>query len=627
MTTTIEKILCGSLGAIKPAEKMNLSEWANSYLKLPATSAEPGQYKTARTPYVEEIMDSFTSADVHKIVVKSAAQVGKTSILMSIVGYYAHLDPANIMIILPTLEQAQDFSKDRLERMIQDTKVLTPLFYDLGKTRTANQTILSKFFRGGRLVLQGANSPAGLASRPIRILLCDETDRFPISAGSEGDPISLAEKRQTTYWNYKTGLFSTPTVEGESRIDAEYRIGTQEQWQHCCPNCGEYHFLDYRQMVVDFEETVDEHKNKTVLVKSVKWRCPDCGMEFDEMRMRNAKQKYIAQNPDAIKNSIRSFWINGFSSAWLSWKLIMREWLEARGNPARESVVFNTRFGKSYRLTGEFNDENIFLQRRESYPAELPEGVLLLTGSVDVQANRLEYEICGWGVGEQCYGIVRGIIRGEPNDAATWQGLDSVMDREYFFANGTALLVARCFIDSGYATKSVYEYCRYNRHKGRFAIKGSGAVGIPLLYKYANPKGAGVILTILGVNDGKQEVFSRLAIDAPGNMYFHFPVDDEFLKRGYDEVYFKQLISEKKVVRKSGGLLNVVWEPVSAGVRNESLDLRVYNIAAMKSCIGNLGETFWTRQAQSLKTPVRKTEERKTAVTEKVPVTRQINIW
>ena len=338
---------------------MSVSEWADTYRQLPSDAAEPGQWRTSRVPYAKAIMDAFTDNRIRRVVVKSAAQVAKTEIVLNVIGRFAHLDPCTIMMLQPTLEMAQDISKARLSKMIQDTKVLTPLFYgkkEVGNSRDSAQTILSKFFLGGRIVLVGANSPAGLASRPIRVLLCDEVDRFPASAGGatgEGDPIDLAAKRQTTYWNYKTGLFSTPTNEGASRIDIEYLAGTQEEWQHQCPNCGEYHALDYRNMNVDYTEKKDEAGNKTVIVKGVKWQCPDCGFEFDELAIKKAPQKYIAQNPDALINGVRSFWLNGFSSPWLTWSEIMKEWLEAQGMPTRESVVYNTRFGLSYKLAGE----------------------------------------------------------------------------------------------------------------------------------------------------------------------------------------------------------------------------------------------------------------------------------
>lgn len=538
-----------------------------------------------------------------------------TQLMLAIVGRQVHLDPANIMIVEPTLDLARDFSKDRLQRMIDDCQILTPLFLDNGKSRNANQTILSKFFIGGRIVLQGANSPAGLASRPIRILLCDEVDRFPESASDEGDPISLAEKRQTTFFNYKTGIFSTPTVEGVSHIDKEYNLGTCEQWQHQCPNCKEFHFLDYRDMQVDFSEKVDEYQNKTIVVNSVNWRCPNCGFEFSELTMKSAPQKYIAQNPDALKNGVRSFWINGFSSTFLSWKTIMKEYLEAKGDPVRESVVFNTRFGMSYKLTGEFSDENAFLNRREEITSELTEGVLLLTAGVDVQANRLEVSVFGWGFNEQCFGICHEIIRGSPNEAATFMALDSFLDREFHFSNGDKLKIARTFIDSGFATKNIYEYCRTRQQRGIFPIKGNGGVGVPLIYRYSHIRDKNIILTILGVNDGKSQIFSRLAIDKPENAgYIHFYKDNEKFRRGFDRNYFQQLIAEKRVVRKSGGLLQIVFEPIQAKVRNEALDCFTYSLAAKVSCVGNMdSDKFFAALADSKteKPAIKKTPAKK----------------
>lgn len=618
------------LSAVKPIKKISVSTWADSYRQLPSDAAEPGRWKTSRAPYTREIMDAFTAPNVHRVVVKSSAQVGKTEILLNIIGRYAHIDPCTILLVNPTLEMSQDFSKARLSRMIQDTKVLTPLFGQM-KSRDANQTILSKFFVGGRIVLCGANSPAGLASRPVRIVLCDEVDRFPLSAGGsqggEGDPVDLAAKRTSNFWNYKIGLFSTPTAEGASRVDIEYNLGTQEEWRHECPNCKEFFALDYRQMQVDYVERKNEAGNRIVVVNEVKWRCPWCGFEFGEVEMKNAPQKYVAQNPDALKNGIRSFWLNGFSSPWLTWKDIMREWLEARGNAARENVVYNTRFGLSYRQAGYYDDENVFLERRVDYDGELPREVLLLTAGVDVQANRLEYVIYGWGAGDKCFGILRGLVRGEPTKLSTWQQLDDVLNREYYFSDGTPMKVARTFIDSGYATASVYEYCRLAMPRGCFPIKGKGGMGLPLLYQYTNPKGSGILLTMLGVDDGKQEVMSRLGItDGEGQIIY--PRDDEYLQRGFDQIFFKQLISEHKVMRKSGGIVYQSWEPVAEKTRNEALDVTVYALAAMKSCIGNGdAKEFWRRRYESLRRPT--TIKKSPNVSEKkhTVVQREIDLW
>ena len=507
------------------------------------------------------------------------------------------------MVIQPTLSDAEDFSKSRLSRMIADCKVLTPLFYDRAVADAPNQTILSKFYKGGRVILVGPNSTSGLASRPIKILLCDEVDRYP-STTKEGDPIRLAVARTTTYFDKKIALFSTPTTKGESRIDAEYYLGTQEEWQHKCPNCGEMHSLSYEDMQIDSETQRDGTGIKTVYVRGVAWRCPDCGFEFTEREMKTSAQAYIAQNPAALKNGIRSFYISGFSSPWLSWADICREYLEAYEDPVREQVIVNTLFGKSYERRREISDSSGFLARREDYGATVPDGVLILTAAVDVQKNRLEYEICGWNA-ETRFGIKRGTIPGAPADNSTWQALDEVLDCVYSFKDGTGIKISRTFVDSGFASSAVYAYCRANAHKGRYAIKGLGSSGIPLLHKYNYPKGQNIILTILGVNDGKQEVYSRFE-------KWHYPSAEEC---GYNENYFREMTAERRVVRKG----KYVWEKVSHDARNESFDLAVYNLAALKSCIGGDEKAFWQRRLDDLRGNITKSPAQSKS--------REIDIW
>lgn len=479
--TDLQKALCRGL---VPVPKTAVSVWADRYRTLSqGVSAEPGRWKTSRAPYQKDIMDAFTMPNVHVVVVKSSAQVGKSDIMNNVIGRFAQLDPCPIMMIQPTVDLAEDYSKSRIAPMIRDTKSLNKLFYNIKsngpKSRDANNTILSKIFPGGRLIMCGANSPSQLASKPIRILLCDEVDRFPVSAGSEGDPVSLA------------------------------------------------------------------------------------------------------QNPEAIKNGIRSFFVNGFTSPWVPWNKIMREWLSAKGDPELEKVVTNTRFGECYRGKGAFDDEMVFVRRREEYSDDLPDGVLLLTASVDTQDNRFEYEICGWGVDEECWGIEKGEIFGRPDSQATLDKLSEVLNKVYYFANGNGLKISRSFIDSGgHYTGTIYKYCEENMRKQVFAIKGKGGPGIPLVYKVAKATGTKAPVIMLGVDDGKQQVMDRLGIDKYGPKFFHFPANDD---KGYTQVYFKGLISERKKVVKRNGQIREVWETISKGIRNEPLDLRVYNLAAMKS--------------------------------------------
>lgn len=618
-----------SKNGLKPLPKTSVSNWADNHRMLSSgISAEPGKWKTSRAPYQKDIMNAFTEPGIHRVVVKSSSQIGKSDMMNNVIGRFAHLDPCAIMMIQPTIDMAQDYSKTRIAPMIRDTKVLNNLFYDV-KSRDANNTILSKVFPGGRLIMCGANSPAGLASRPIRILLADEVDRFPDSAGTEGDPVDLAAKRMTTFWNSCMGLFSTPTNEGTSRIDEEYLAGTQEEWQHKCPNCGEYHLLRHIDMTVDYKEIKTPSGKKTVIVNDVKWRCPHCGFSFSEKEMKQTQQKYISQNSDALKNGIRSFFVNGFTSPWMTWTRIMREWLEAKGDPEREKVIINTVFGESYKQKGAFEDEQIFLRRRKSYGAELPDGVLLLTAAIDTQDNRLEYEVVGWGKEEECWGIRKGIVLGAPNQARTWKEIDNILDKTYHFADGKGLKVVRTFIDSGgHYTSDVYNYCQKNFHKQRFAIKGRGGPGIPLIYKIAKANNAKAPLILLGVDDGKQQIMDRLSIDSPGPLYFHFPQDEgikELSNRGYDDLYFKGIISEHKKVYKRNGVLREVWE-TTKNVRNEPLDLRNYNLACMKSLkpdwvklemlVNGMSET-------EVKRAVAKPQKKKAVYRAK----RQVNIW
>ena len=618
-----------SKNGLKPLPKTSVSNWADNHRMLSSgISAEPGKWKTSRAPYQKDIMNAFTEPGIHRVVVKSSSQIGKSDMMNNVIGRFAHLDPCAIMMIQPTIDMAQDYSKTRIAPMIRDTKVLNNLFYDV-KSRDANNTILSKVFPGGRLIMCGANSPAGLASRPIRILLADEVDRFPDSAGTEGDPVDLAAKRMTTFWNSCMGLFSTPTNEGSSRIDEEYLAGTQEEWQHKCPNCGEYHLLRHIDMTVDYKEIKTPSGKKTVIVNDVKWRCPHCGFSFSEKEMKQTPQKYISRNADALKNGIRSFFVNGFTSPWMTWSRIMREWLEAKGDPEREKVIMNTVFGESYKQKGAFEDEQIFLRRRESYGAELPNGVLLLTAAIDTQDNRLEYEVVGWGKEEECWGIRKGIVLGAPNQARTWKEIDNILDKTYHFADGKGLKVVRTFIDSGgHYTSDVYNYCQKNFHKQRFAIKGRGGPGIPLIYKIAKANNAKAPLILLGVDDGKQQIMDRLSIDSPGPLYFHFPQDEgikELSNRGYDDLYFKGIISEHKKVYKRNGVLREVWE-TTKNVRNEPLDLRNYNLACMKSLkpdwvklemlVNGMSET-------EVKRAVAKPQKKKAVYRAK----RQVNIW
>lgn len=562
-----------------PPSRMSVSEWADQHRFIPAEyGAEPGKWDSSRAAYQKEIMDAFTAKGVHKVVAMIAAQLGKSEILFNVLGRFIHLDPCPILLVQPSLGDSEDFSKERLTPTVNETPVLKERISD-SKSRDSGNTILKKIFPGGYLAMVGSNAPSGLAKRSIRVLLFDEVDRFEKSAGTEGDPIELASKRTSNFWNYIIGIFSTPT-DDFSRIFAEYVLGTQEEWRHKCPGCGEFHWVTLWNMRYE-HETFELDGKKTYRVDAVFWRCPDCGFEFSEQQMKATEQKYITLNPNV--SEVRSFHVNSFASPWLPWTKIIAEYLDSKDKPQQLKSFINTRLAEIYRPTGEIKDEHGLLARRENYGAELPEGVLLLTAAVDTQDNRLEYEIAGWGRDEERWGVKKGVILGRPDNLKTWKALDEQLDRVYYFVDGCGLKVARTFIDTGgHYTKEVYRYCQKNGHKQRIAIKGYNLFGVPIIYKLGKASGFPTLpLVLIGVNDGKQYIMQRLIEKKePGPCYLHFPDDD---RRGYDQTYFRGLISERLEDTIVKGRSVKVWKNIAQDKRNEPLDLQIYNLACLYS--------------------------------------------
>ncbi len=564
---------------LAPPPKLLVSDWADRYRKLsPEASAEPGQWHTDRAEFQREIMNSINDPLIQDIVIKSSAQVGKTEIILNTCGYFMDYDPASIMVIQPTIEMGETFSKDRLAPMIRDTDVLKAKVKE-PRTKDSDNTILHKKFPGGHITIAGANSPASLASRPIRILLCDEIDRYPASAGSEGDPVKLGEKRTTTFWNRKRVKVSTPTIAGFSKIDKEYMLGTQEEWNVQCPSCGKYQPYVFKR--IEFE--------------SIEMKCLYCTEGFTEREWKAQPHKWIAANPNAKR--IRSFHLNELISPWKSWEEIIEDFRNANddfkktGSTESLKVFINTSLGETWEEKGDGGaDENDLLKRREVYTADIPDGVLLLTAGVDVQDNRLEVEIVGWGRDYESWGLYKKVINKDPQLESTWLELEELYDTEMYFQNRSGLMIAAMCIDTGgHHTNMVYKFVKAmaKKNKNIYGIKGySNTPGIPLIYKKTkvdikNIRGAVIDHTdiwILGVDAGKEDVVARLKIAEPGPGYCHFPSNRD---RGYDQTYMQGITSEEKVQRLVKNKMKIVWVK-KAGVRNEPLDLRNYAYAAVE---------------------------------------------
>ena len=453
--------------------------------------------------------------------------------------------------------------------------------------------MLQKSFPGGMLTIVGSNSASGLSSTPAKYVLGDERDRWALSAGTEGDPWALAKARTTTFYNYKMVDVSTPTDKETSPIAKSFNEGTRERWCHECPHCGEYSNIVFDDIKFEFD-TVGSGRKKDYIIKSIAWCCPKCGCLSTEEEMRQQPAKWIAEYPEAYDRGHRSFWLNAFSSPWQAWEKVVYAFLIARKDPQRLKVVYNTMLGELWTERTDYEDEDSMLARREDYgtredgtPIELPDGVLVLTCAVDVQDDRLEFETCGWGHYQESWGIKKGIIMGDPNDDDPWLRLDDVIDHVYRFKNGQGLKISLTFVDSGgHKTQSVYKQCRARFGKRVFAIKGKGGDDVP----YTRPpskvdivvngrKIAKTFLYTIGVDAGKTAILrGAIKVTEPGPKYCHFPLGND---RGYDISYFTGLMSEKLVMKSERGRIRWAWVKLPGHERNEPLDLRVYNLAAL----------------------------------------------
>lgn len=547
-----------------PPPNLTVSEWADQYRKLSAeSSAEPGQWNTDRAPYQRAILNATSDRDTEVVIIQSSAQVGKTEIINNVIGYHIDYDPSPIMVLVPTVDLAKSFSKKRLAPMIRDTPVLAEKIQD-SKSRDSDNTILEKGFPGGYVVLVGANSPSNLASRPIRILLADEVDRYPLSAGKEGDPLGLAEKRTKTFFNKKKVYVSTPTEKETSRIHSEYLSSTMEEWCLPCPYCGRYQTLMWSQ--IRFEDVTME--------------CKYCGEHASEYDWKSGVGKWVSQKPEASK-ARRGFHLNALASPWERWETIISEFKDAKkkGKEVLKTWV-NTYLGEPWEdQDGEMVAEDKLLSRREAYNCEVPEEVLVLTAGVDVQDDRLEVEVVGWSIGKESWGIEYSTFVGDPGQNIVWSQLDRYLQKEFHYPNGDRLLISATCIDSGgHHTDDVYSFCKVREHKRIYAIKGKGGAGIPFIHKFSRNNKQNVLLFILGVDSGKETLLSRLKVEFEKTAgYCHFPIEEE---KGYNQRYFKALTSERKVIRYYKGQRKIEWK--KKGKRNEALDIRNYATAALE---------------------------------------------
>lgn len=548
-----------------PPPELTVAAWADQYRRLSSeASAEPGAWRTDRAPYQRGIMDAISDPLVREVWVQKSAQVGWTEILNNVVGFHVHQDAAPMLLVQPTLEMAEAWSKDRLAPMIRDTAALAERIAD-PRSRDSGNTLLHKKFAGGHLTVAGANSPASLASRPIRIVLFDEVDRYPASAGTEGDPISLGKKRTQTFWNRKVLAGSTPTIKGSSRIEVGFESGDQRFYEVPCPHCATFQRLVWAQV-----RWPDGQPELACYV------CSSCAAEITEAEKGPmlAAGQWVATRPS---RGIASFHISELYSPWSSWAEMAVAFVAAKRLPETLQTWINTSLGETYEERGEELKAQGLAARREPYtPERVPAGAALLTAGVDVQDDRLELSVWGWGADEEAWLVEHRVLPGNPGSEALWTDLDAALAAARSSEDGRRLLIEAVAVDSGgHFTQQVYQFAARRKARRVWAIKGAGGFGRLIWPKRAGRAGrTAAQVFIVGVDTAKDVLFGRLRRQgAPGPGYLHFPAS-------VDEAYFEQLTAETLIHRVVQGRRVRSYRPKSAGARTEALDCLVYAYAA-----------------------------------------------
>jgi phage terminase large subunit GpA-like protein len=511
-------------------------------------------------------MDAISDPRLRDIVVMAGAQVGKTEMLLNVVGFHIHHDPSPILLVQPTLEMAQAFSKDRLAPMLRDTPALKGSVKD-PRSRDANNTTTHKVFTGGHISLVGSNSAAGLASRPIRVVLCDEVDRYPPSAGSEGSPILLARKRSATFHNRKMVMVSTPTNKGASMIESQYEESDKRQYFVPCEDCGTVQTLKWANV------KWDKDKPETAC-----YVCDSCGSIWDDAKRNRSVRKgeWVAT---ADFTGVAGFHINGLYSPWTMLADAVRDFLIAKKAPDTLRVFVNTFLAETWEDKGETVGEIDFREREEDWSNSIPDDIVVITAGVDVQDSYLAVEIVGFGRDECSYSLNWLTLYGDPSTPHLWNDLDNILKTSYTTESGRQLGIRAACIDSGgHYTQAVYNFVRPREGRRIFAIKGMAGEQRPLVGRPTRNNIGKIKLFTVGTFPIKELIFARLQVQSEGAGYCHFPA-------GRDDEYYQQLANSEKIVTKyQKGFPRRDF--VKTRTRNEALDCRVYAYAAL--CILSL---------------------------------------
>ena len=558
----------GFARGLRPDPDLDLAAWSDEFGYLsPEASAVSGRWKCL--PYQVEIMRSMTDKRVERVSFMKSARVGYTKMLNQLCGYHMHQAPANIMFVLPTLHDAEQHSITEIAPMLRDTPVLRKLV-GASRTKDSENTITRKKFPGGTLVMVGANSATSFRRVSIKVLILDEVDGYPAMAGggrgAEGDPISLAIRRTEWAWDRKIVMGSTPTIKGLSRIEAAWEESDQRLFEVPCPECGAFH---------------------PILWENIRWEsgrpetaahaCESCGSLWGHHHKRKAieRGRWVVTRPEVEGHHGYRLWAGYSLSPNSTWADLAREFLEAKKDPALLQTFINTQLGETWEVEqGEAVEPHSLMARAEDFSTEpLPDGVLVITAGVDVQQDRLELELVGWGHGEESWSLDYRVLHGDTSRAEVWEQLEEILEDTWVTKSGVSLRVAATCIDSGASTATVYDFVKPRQGRRIWAVKGSSQAARPIAGRPTKVDKGRVSLIPVGTDTAKELVMARLKVDEPGPGFCHFP-------KSREEEFYYQLTSEKAVQTYHKGVPKRVWRKIRQ--RNEALDCRVYALAAVR---------------------------------------------
>ncbi|WP_313058320.1 phage terminase large subunit family protein [Stutzerimonas nitrititolerans] len=568
------------LRGLQPDPELWIDEWADEYMRIPRDTgaAEPGPYRTDRTPYAREPMRCLSpSHPAKRVVTKVASQMMKTQIALNWIGGCIHMAPANILMLLPSLGLAKRVS-GRVDKTIKATPVLRDRVAG-SRSRDSRNTLDTKEFEGGTLFATTAGSAANLAEVSARFIYGDEVDRWDVDVDNEGDPIELAETRGTTFGrNAKFYFSSSPTIKGVSRIEDLFQQGDQRHYYVPCPHCGEHQVLEWTNL-----KWADDFSWAGYLCCN-----PDCGALIEEhhkgqMLANGEWRAHTEGDGETVSFTLSALYM---PPGWLAWVDLAKQYAKAqlaaaRGDLEPMQVFYNTRLAQVWDSAQEMTKASELKARAEEYRlGSVPTGALILTAAVDTQGDRLELLVIGWGEGMERWVIDHQVIQGNPADERTWAALDERLKTRYRHSSGVELAICATAVDSGgHHTDEVYQFCRLRRWRNVFAIKGASKPGRPVIAQRPSKvdvtwrgttEKQGAELWMIGTDTAKDWIYNRYPLlDGPGALHFSIDLADDF----YD-----QCVAERKITRYVKGHKRIEWVKGKAD-RNEGLDLLVYNLA------------------------------------------------